>query len=316
MGGETTGASDTDGGYLRVAPEVRAALDAGQPVVALESTVIAHGLPRPHNLEAARAMETAIRAEGAIPATIAIMRGTIAIGLTDGELDELALTDNPVLKVSRRGIGVALAQGRLGATTVAGTLACAALARMRVFATGGIGGVHRGARQSFDISADLGELARSPVLTVCAGIKSILDLPLTLEYLETQGVPVIGFGTDELPAFFSPSSGLRVPYRADTAGEVAAIAQAQWSSGLGGGLLVTCPIPVEHALPDQTFDEARRQAVSEASARHITGAAITPFLLRRISELTNGASLAANRALLLNNATWAARFARELATAR
>src|SRR5262245_1999734 len=213
--------------YLRTAPSVREALAVGRPVVALESTVIAHGLPYPANVEVARAMEAAIHAKGAVPATIALLDGQIAIGLEDAEIERLA-TEPGVLKASRRDLAPALARRTTAATTVAGTLACAALAGIRVFATGGIGGVHRGAERSFDISADLLELARAPILTVCGGAKAILDLPLTLEYLETHGVPVVGFGTDELPAFYSRESGLRAPHRADTPEEVAAIARAQW----------------------------------------------------------------------------------------
>lgn len=294
--------------YLRVAAPVRDALQGGGPVVALESTVIAHGLPYPENAAVARAMEAAIRAEGATPATIAVLDGRIVVGLSESEIERLATAEG-VLKASRRDLGVALARGGLAATTVAGTLACAALAGIRIFATGGIGGVHRGAARTFDISADLPELARAPVLTVCAGAKAILDLPLTLEYLETAGVPVVGFGTDELPAFYSRESGLRVPHRAESAAEVAAIAAAQWRSGLGGGVLVACPIPAEHALPRATVEAAIAEALARAEAEGIQGPALTPFLLARIGELTGGASIGANRALLLNNATWAARFA-------
>jgi pseudouridylate synthase len=295
--------------YLRSAPEVREALAAGRPVVALESTVIAHGLPRPTNLAVARAMEATVRAEGAVPATIALLDGAIVVGLSDAELERLATTDEPVAKASRRGLAVALAQKTLAATTVSGTLACAALAGIRIFATGGIGGVHRGAAQTFDISADLIELGRAPVVTVCAGVKAILDLPLTLEYLETQGVPVIGAQTNHLPAFYCRSSGLRVPFRADSPDEVAAMARAQWQSGLGGGLLITCPIPEAEALPDDVFNDALAQAEREAAEAHISGPETTPFLLARIGALTEGSSVAANRALLLNNATWAARIA-------
>ena len=298
-------------GYLRVAEEVRTALAERRPVVALESTVIAHGLPRPANVEAARAMEAAVRAEGGVPATIALLDGQIVIGLSDDEIEQLGNADG-VLKASRRDLAPALARRATAATTVAGTLACAALAGIQVFATGGIGGVHRGAAHSFDISADLPELARSPVLTVCAGAKAILDLPLTLEYLETHGVPVIGFGTEELPAFYSRSSGLRVPHRADTAKEVAAIADAQWRSGLGGGLLVTVPLPEEHALPADEMHTAVDQALREAEAEQVRGPELTPFLLARVAELTGGESVAANRALLLNNAIWGARFAHAL----
>ena len=295
--------------HLRLAAEVRDALAAGRPVVALESTVIAHGLPRPTNLTVAREMEVTVRAEGAVPATIALLDGHIIIGLNDAELERLATTDEPVAKASRRGLAVALAQKTLAATTVAGTLACAALAGIRVFGTGGIGGVHRGAAQTFDISADLVELGRSPVVTVCAGIKAILDLPLTLEYLETQGVPVIGAQTDDLPAFYCRTSGLRVPFRAETPAAIAAIARAQWESGLGGGLLITCPIPEAEALPESVFADALAQAERDAAEAQVTGPAITPFLLARIGALTSGMSVAANRALLLNNATWAARIA-------
>ncbi|HET9980071.1 MAG TPA: pseudouridine-5'-phosphate glycosidase [Ktedonobacterales bacterium] len=307
-------ANQHENDYLRLADDVRDALAAGRPVVALESTVIAHGLPRPDNLTVAREMEAAVRAEGAVPATIALLDGRIVVGLSDAELERLATTDEPVAKASRRGLAVALAQQGLAATTVAGTLACAALAGIRVFATGGVGGVHHGAAQTFDISADLIELGRAPVVTVCAGIKSILDLPLTLEYLETQGVPVIGAQTDELPAFYYRSSGLRVPFRAETPAEIAAIARAQWQSGLGGGLLVACPIPEADALPESVFADALAQAERDAGEAHISGPAITPFVLARIAELTGGASVAANRALLLNNAAWAARIAATLVT--
>lgn len=294
--------------YVRIAEPVAAALRAGLPVVALESTVIAHGLPRPANVQIARAMEDAIRAEGAMPATIAVMDGEIVVGLNAAEIERLGAEEH-VLKASRRDIAVALATRATAATTVAGTLACAALAGIRVFATGGVGGVHRGAERSFDISADLIELSRSPVVTVCAGAKAILDLPLTLEYLETHGVPVIGMRTDELPAFYSRSSGLRAPHRAESAEEVAAIANAQWRSGLGGGVLVTCPIPPEHELPAARVEEAIARALREAEERNVRGAATTPFLLARLAELTGGESVAANQSLLLNNATWGARIA-------
>jgi pseudouridine-5'-phosphate glycosidase len=295
--------------YLRFAAEVSDALASGQPVVALESTLIAHGLPRPTNLTVAREMEARVRAEGAVPASIALLDGQIVIGMSDAELERLATTSEPVAKASRRGLAVALAQRSLAATTVAGTLACAALAGIHVFATGGIGGVHRGAAQTFDISADLIELGRAPIVTVCAGIKAILDLPLTLEYLETQGVPVIGAQTDELPAFYCRGSGLRVPFRAETPATIAAIARAQWQSGLGGGLLVTCPIPADDALPNSVFADALAQAERAATDAGVSGPSVTPYLLARIGALTDGTSVAANRALLLNNATWAARVA-------
>jgi pseudouridine-5'-phosphate glycosidase len=300
--------------YLRVAPAVAAALAAGRPVVALESTVIAHGLPRPTNVEVALAMQAAIHAEGATPATIALFDGQIVVGLSDEEIARLG-AEPGVWKASRRDLAVALARHATAATTVAGTLACAALAGVRVFSTGGIGGAHRGAATSFDISADLPELARAPVVTVCAGAKAILDLPLTLEYLETQGVPVIGYQTDELPAFYTRESGLRTPYRAETPEEVAEIARAQWRSGLDGGLLVTAPIPVEHAMPHARMEAAIEQALAEAQVAGVAGPRLTPWLLARVAELTEGESVAANRALLLNNATVAARIAVALADA-
>lgn len=298
--------------YLRVSQPVRAALASGRPVVALESTVIAHGLPRPANVEVALAMEATIRAEGATPATIALLDGQIVIGLSEDEIARVG-AEQDVWKASRRDLGAALARQATAATTVAGTLACAALASVRVFATGGIGGVHRGGSTSFDVSADLLELAQAPIVTVCAGAKAILDLPLTLEYLETHGVPVIGYQTDELPAFYTCASGLRTPHRADTPTEVAAIASAQWRSGLGGGLLVTAPIPEEHALPQTQVDAAVRQALAEAEADAISGPRVTPWLLSRVAELTGGESVSANRALLINNACIAARIAVALA---
>ena len=294
--------------YLCVSDDLGAALAVERPVVALESTVIAHGLPRPANVAVALAMEAAVRAGGAVPATIALLSGHIVVGLSDGEIERLGSEDG-VLKASRRDLAPALARNATAATTVAGTLACAALAGIRVFATGGIGGVHRGAPASFDVSADLIELSRAPVVTVCAGAKAVLDLPLTLEYLETHGVPVLGYGTDELPAFYSRASGLRVPHRVDTPEEVAAIAMAQWRSGLGGGVLVTCPIPEEHALPYETVETAIARALAAAEDQQVSGPHLTPFLLARVAELTGGESIAANRALLLNNAAVAAQIA-------
>lgn len=302
-----TGAASSD--RLRVAPEVRAALADGRPVVALESTVIAHGLPRPANVEVALAMEAAVRAEGAVPATIAVLDGRIAIGLDQREIERLGSASG-VLKASRRDLAPALACGATAATTVAGTLACAALAGIHFFATGGIGGVHRGAERSFDVSADLNELGRSPIVTVCAGAKSILDLPLTLEYLETHSVPIVGYQTDEFPAFFTRTSGLKLTQRADSPEEVAAIAQMLWTSGLGGGLLVTCPIPAADALSTATVEQAIADALHRAEAADVHGPALTPFLLSHVATATGGESVAANQALLLNNATHAARFAR------
>ncbi len=301
-----------NGPYLRLSDEVRAALASGQPVVALESTVIAHGLPYPRNVEVALAMEAVIRSEDAVPATIALLDGWIVVGLSKVEIERLGHSDGEALKASRRDLAVALAKRLTAATTVAGTLACATLAGISVFATGGIGGVHRGAPESFDVSADLDEMTRAPVLTVCAGVKAILDLALTLEYLETRGVPVIGFQTNELPAFYSRTSGLLVPHRAETAEEVAAMARAQWESGLGGGLLVACPIPEANALPAGVVEGAIATALGEAERRRITGPRVTPFVLQRLSKLTSGQTVIANRALLVNNALWAARFAKAL----
>ncbi|HEU5370226.1 MAG TPA: pseudouridine-5'-phosphate glycosidase [Ktedonobacterales bacterium] len=300
--------------YLTSAEEVRVALADGRPVVALESTVIAHGLPYPTNIEAAQAMEDAIRSEGAVPATIGLLDGRIIVGLSLAQLERLGKPGStPIAKVSRRDLAVVLAQRRPGATTVAGTLACAELAGIRFFATGGIGGVHRGAERTMDISADLPELARTPAVTVCAGAKSILDLALTLEYLETQSVPVIGFQTDDFPAFYARSSGYPVPHRAESAREVAAIAHTQWQTRLGGGILVTCPIPEEAAIESAEIEALTNDALAQADAQHITGQAVTPFLLSHIARATGGRSVAANLALLINNATWAGRFARAYA---
>jgi len=300
--------------YLTIAEEVRVALAEHRPVVALESTVIAHGLPYPTNMEAAQAMEAAIRSEGAVPATIGLLDGHIIVGMSQTQIERLGKPGaSAVAKVSRRDLAVVLAQRRLGATTVAGTLACAHLAGIRFFATGGIGGVHRGAQHSLDISADLPELARTPVLTVCAGAKSILDLALTLEFLETQGVPVIGFQTNDFPAFYTRSSGLRVPHRADSSREVAAIARTQWTGQFGNGLLIACPIPAEHALDSAMLEALINEALAQAESQQMTGSAVTPFLLSHIAKATGGQSIGANLALLVNNATWAARFARAYA---
>jgi pseudouridine-5'-phosphate glycosidase len=268
-------------------------------VVALESTLITHGLPRPKNLEVARTMEAAVREAGAVPATIAILGGRITVGLTGGQLQYLAGAQN-VRKCSRRDLPIAVGRGEDGATTVAGTMLVAHMAGVRVFATGGIGGVHRG--HPFDVSADLLELGRTPVTVVCAGAKAILDLPLTLEVLETQGVPVIGYGTDEFPAFYTCSSGLPVDVRCDTPEEVAAIVRTRDALELPGGTLVTVPVPAEDELPAAEAEAAITRALAEAEAQCITGKAVTPFLLARVSELTGQASLQANIALLLNNA--------------
>jgi pseudouridine-5'-phosphate glycosidase len=280
-----------------VHPDVQSALDAGRPVVALESTLITHGLPRPQNLEVALALETAVREAGAVPATIALLAGEISVGLTGEQLEYLARAEG-VRKCSRRDLPIAVGLGQDGATTVAGTMLVAHMAGIRVFATGGIGGVHRG--HPFDVSADLTELGRTPVVVVCAGAKAILDLPLTLEVLETRGVPVIGYGTDQFPAFYTRSSGLPVDVRCDTPQAVAAIARARDALGLPGGMLVAVPVPAEAELPAADAERAIARALAEA--RGIQGKAVTPFLLDRVSELTGAASLRANVALLLNNA--------------
>ncbi|RBP89757.1 pseudouridine-5'-phosphate glycosidase [Rhodobacter sp. 140A] len=300
---------------LTFAPEVRAALDAGRPVVALESTIITHGMPFPQNVETARRVEAEIRAHGATPATIAVMGGHIHIGLTDAELDRLAQASG-VMKVSRADLAVCLAANATGATTVAATMICAALAGIPVFATGGIGGVHRGAETSFDISADLAELGLSPVIVVAAGAKAILDLPKTLEVLETNGVPVIAYGQDDFPAFWSRSSGLKAPLRADTAAEIAAAHLMRGRLGLAGGALVANPIPPEAEIARELIVPVIETALAEAEAQHVAAKAVTPFLLQRIFELTEGRSLEANIALVLNNARLASAIAREIVALR
>src|SRR5579863_7385157 len=294
--------------YITLSDEVRTALHEQRAVVALESTVIAHGLPYPANIEVAQAMEAAIRAEGAVPATIGIHDGKIKIGLTLDEVTRLG-TAKDVRKVSRRDLAVTLATGQLGATTVAGTMLCASMVGIRFFATGGIGGVHRGAETSMDISADLTELSRTAVLVFCAGAKSILNLDLTLEYLETQGVPVIGWQTDELPAFYVRHSGRRLPLRLDDVATLAAIARTQWTCGLHG-MVVGCPIPEEYAMEVGPLEAATEEALQLARAQGIYGSATTPFLLSHVAQATGGESVEANKALLINNARWAARFAR------
>ncbi len=294
---------------LQIQPEVTTALDARRAVVALESTLITHGFPPPDNLKVARAIEAAVREGGAVPATIAILGGKLTVGLEHAQLDYLSTAKN-VRKCSRRDLGTGVAQKLDGATTVAGTMIVAAMAGIRVLATGGIGGVHRG--HPFDISADLEELARTPVTVVCAGAKSLLDLPLTLEQLETRGVPVIGYGTDELPAFYSRSSGLPVDTRADSPEEIAAIVCARRALGLSGGELVCVPLPLQAELPRAQAEAAIVEATRVADEEGITGAALTPFVLAKISELTNGRSQESNLALLLNNARLAAQIAQAL----
>lgn len=281
---------------LAFSPEVRAALDAGRPVVALESTIITHGMPFPQNLETARRVEAEVRSAGATPATIAVMGGRIHIGLTGAELEALARATG-VMKLSRADLAFCLASGGIGATTVAATMICAHLAGIAVFATGGIGGVHRGAEESFDISADLTELGLTPVTVVAAGAKAILDLNKTLEVLETNGVPVIAFGQDDFPAFWSRSSGLRAPLRAETAAEIARAHLLRARLGLAGGQLVANPIPPEAEIPREAIVPVIETALAEAAAQGIAAKAVTPFLLSRIFELTEGRSLAANIAL-------------------
>lgn len=297
---------------LRFSPEVSDALARGVPVVALESTIITHGMPWPHNVETARLVEDDVRAAGAVPATIAVMDGRILIGLTPQALDDLGQAKD-VRKLSRADLAACLASGETGATTVAATMICARLAGISVFATGGIGGVHRGAETSFDISADLRELAETAVTVVAAGAKAILDLPKTFEVLETLGVPVIAFGQDELPAFWSRQSGLPAPLRMDSAASIAAAHLLRGRLGLPGGQLVANPIPAESEIPREVILPVIETALAEAAAKGISAKAVTPFLLGRIYELTAGRSLSANIALVRNNARLAAAIATAIA---
>jgi pseudouridine-5'-phosphate glycosidase len=299
----------TSQAYLDLAPEVQHALSTGRAVVALESTIISHGMPYPQNVATALQVEEEVRSHGAVPATIAIVGGRLKAGLSQAEIEQLGRAGHAVTKVSRRDIPFIVARGGLGATTVAATMVIAAMAGIRVFATGGIGGVHRGAQESFDISADLQELAQSPVAVVCAGAKSILDLRLTLEYLETQGVPVVGYQTDSLPAFFTRDSAFKVDYRLDSAVEIAAVLKAKWAMGLKGGMVVANPIPAQYAMPRAAIDQAIEQALREAAEQRVSGKESTPFLLARVCELTGGDSLASNIELVLNNARLAAAIA-------
>jgi pseudouridine-5'-phosphate glycosidase len=294
--------------YFRLGPHVEAARAGGQPLVALETVVVSFGLPRPINLQVAHEMEDAVRAEGAVPATIGLLEGRVVIGLTPAELAEFARGEN-LRKVSRRDIPVALARKEKGATTVAATVWAAARAGIRVVATGGIGGVHRGA--PFDVSNDLPTLATEPVLVVCAGPKAILDLRATREWLETHGIPVLGWGIETMPAFYSASSGLPVDARVDTAKEAAAIARVHWTLG-GKGILVTVPPPADFALPMERLEAILEEAMAEAERAGVQGWALTPFLLARVAERTGGESVALNRALLIENARIAARIARAL----
>ena len=295
--------------YLDIAPEVAKALAEGRPVVALESTIISHGMPYPQNVETALAVEQVIRDNGAVPATIAMIGGRLKAGLSAEEIEYLGKAGEKVIKASRRDLAVLVSKKSDGATTVATTMMIAAMAGIGVFATGGIGGVHRGAEVTMDISADLEELAATPVMVVCAGAKSILDLGLTLEYLETKGVPVIGYGTAELPAFYTRESGFGVDYRMDTPDEIADAFRVKRELGLSGGMLVTNPIPKEYSMEKGVIDAAINQAVAEAEALGIRGKATTPFLLAKIKELTGGDSLASNIELVKNNAALAAQVA-------
>ena len=298
--------------YLSVSPEVEEAIASGKPVVALESTIISHGMPYPQNVETALNVEKIIRDAGAIPATIAIIKGKITVGLTPDEIEYLGKKGLKVIKASRRDLPVLLARGEDGATTVATTMIGAALAGVRVFATGGIGGVHRGAETTMDISADLEELAQTPVMVICAGAKSILDLGLTLEYLETKGVPVIGYQTEELPAFYTRTSGFKVDYRLDTAKEIADAFNVKLDLGLAGGMLVTNPIPEEYSMDPEYINRNIADAIDEANRLGIKGKETTPFLLDKIQKLTGGDSLKSNIQLVFNNARLGAAIATEL----
>ena len=299
--------------YLDIYPEVRQALETGKPVVALESTIISHGMPYPQNVETALNVEKIIRENGAVPATIAIIGGRLKAGLSPEEIEYFGKKGREIAKVSRRDLATICARGEDGATTVTTTMIIAHMAGIRFFATGGIGGVHRGAEKTMDISADLEELGNTPVVVICAGAKAILDLGLTLEYLETRGVPVIGYGTEELPAFYSRHSGLKVDYRMDSPKEIAAAFRAQQAMGLKGGMLVTNPSPEEYAMDDSIINRAIDQAVAESVEQGVKGKEITPFLLARVAELTGGDSLDSNIQLVFNNARLASRIAAEYA---
>jgi pseudouridine-5'-phosphate glycosidase len=299
-------------GYLDIAPEVSSALQHGQPVVALESTIISHGMPYPDNIATAFRVERTVRDAGATPATIAVLGGRLKAGLTSDEIRRLGEPGQAVAKTSRRDIPFIVSRGEDGATTVAASLIVAAMAGIGVFATGGIGGVHRGVNETLDVSADLEELARTDVAVVCAGVKSVLDIARTLEYLETKGVPVIGYRTDELPAFYTPSSGYPVDYRADTPADIAAALRVKRELGLSGGMVIGNPIPAEHALDGAEVDAVVGDAIAEMDRRGIGGKDVTPFLLARVAERTGGRSLRANIELVASNARLAAEIARAL----
>lgn len=294
--------------FLLFSPEVAAARTAGKPIVALESTIISHGMPYPQNVHTAREVEQVIRDAGAVPATIAIIGGKICVGLSEDQLETLGSSPGAI-KVSRRDLPYVLAQARLGATTVAATMICAELAGIEVFVTGGIGGVHRGAETSFDISADLQELAQTSVAVVCAGVKSILDIGLTLEYLETHGVPVLAVGQPDFPAFFTRDSGFKADFQLDSPESQAAFIRTKWQLGLKGGVVVSNPVPLDAAMAPDEIDAIIHQALQEAQQQAVTGKQVTPFLLARIKELTGGRSLATNIALVKHNALVGARLA-------
>lgn len=297
--------------YLDIACDVKKALDEGRPVVALESTIISHGMPYPKNVETALNVEDIVRKGGALPATIAILNGRLKVGLTHDEIEYLGKTKG-VVKTSRRDISFVIAKGLDGATTVAATMIIAAMAGIKVFVTGGIGGVHRGAQETFDISADLEELGRTNVAVVCAGAKSILDIGLTLEYLETKGVPVIGFGTEEFPAFYTRKSGFKVDYSLDSETLIARALKAKWDLGIDGGVVVANPIPEEYEADHDMINKAIENALMEAKQKGIKGKETTPFLLSRIKELTDGESLESNIQLVYNNARLGAKIASAL----
>ena len=294
--------------YLDIHPDVENALKNNLPIVALESTIISHGMPYPKNIETALMVEETVRSNNAVPATIAIIKGRLKIGLTKEEIEFLA-TNDEIKKISRRDLAIAISQKLSGSTTVASTMIIANLAKIAVFVTGGIGGVHRGAETSLDISADLDELSRTNVCVVCAGVKSILDIGLTLEYLETKGVPVIGYKTSEMPAFYSTKSGFNVDYRIDAAADIADILKTKWDLSINGGVLVTNPIPVAAELESSVMNDAINQAIIEADNEKITGKKITPYLLSKVNEITKGKSLDANIKLIKNNADLAAKIA-------
>ena len=298
--------------YLQLSAEVEKAIREGKPVVALESTIISHGMPYPQNVETAQACERICRENGVVPATCAVIKGKLCVGLDAEQIDYLGRAGQKVTKASRRDLPLLCAKGMDGATTVAATMILAAMAGVSVFATGGIGGVHRGAETTMDISADLEELGQTPVCVVCAGAKSILDLGLTMEYLETKGVPVIGFGTDELPAFYTRKSGFSVPWRCDAPNEIAAAVRAQRGLGYRGGMLVVNPIPAEYSMDAEAINKAIDEAIDEANRKGIHGKETTPFLLAKVKDLTGGDSLKANIRLVFNNVRLAAEIAAAL----